>query len=247
MLLSRRQIIEAGAATGALAALSSPLLAAVIDPPGRDRLADLRIDEVDPPAPRRGPPSPSIRSSIRASSPAPAPRSTATAPRSAISTSSASPISPRRRREPRFYLLDTNSGRVTRHLVAHGRGSDPAPYRLPAAFLQPARLGGELERRLCDQRILSGPLRPLDAGARARLQQQQCRGAGDRRPLRLVCRAQRARAAMAASAAARAASRFPTPASRKCSRASGPAASSTPTGSPKPSAASSAARPARAA
>ena len=28
--------------------------------------------------------------------------------------------------EPRFYLLDTNSGRVTRHLVSHGRGSDPA-------------------------------------------------------------------------------------------------------------------------
>ena len=27
---------------------------------------------------------------------------------------------------PRFYLLDTNSGRVTTHLVAHGRGSDPA-------------------------------------------------------------------------------------------------------------------------
>jgi hypothetical protein len=28
-------------------------------------------------------------------------------------------------REPRFYLLDTGSGRVTEHLVAHGRGSDP--------------------------------------------------------------------------------------------------------------------------
>ena len=28
--------------------------------------------------------------------------------------------------EPRFFLLDTTSGRVTRHLVAHGRGSDPA-------------------------------------------------------------------------------------------------------------------------
>ena len=27
--------------------------------------------------------------------------------------------------ESRFYLLDTTSGRVTRHLVAHGRGSDP--------------------------------------------------------------------------------------------------------------------------
>ena len=28
-------------------------------------------------------------------------------------------------REPRFYLLDTASGRVTSHFVAHGRGSDP--------------------------------------------------------------------------------------------------------------------------
>lgn len=27
---------------------------------------------------------------------------------------------------PRFYLMDTNSGRVTTHLVSHGRGSDPA-------------------------------------------------------------------------------------------------------------------------
>ena len=29
-------------------------------------------------------------------------------------------------RDPRFYLLDTASGRVSQHLVAHGRGSDPA-------------------------------------------------------------------------------------------------------------------------
>lgn len=28
-------------------------------------------------------------------------------------------------RDPRFFLLDTSSGRVTPHLVAHGRGSDP--------------------------------------------------------------------------------------------------------------------------
>lgn len=28
-------------------------------------------------------------------------------------------------REPRFFLLDTHSGRVSKHLVAHGRGSDP--------------------------------------------------------------------------------------------------------------------------
>jgi hypothetical protein len=29
-------------------------------------------------------------------------------------------------REPRFYLLDTNSGQVREHFVSHGRGSDPA-------------------------------------------------------------------------------------------------------------------------
>jgi hypothetical protein len=29
-------------------------------------------------------------------------------------------------REPRYYLLDTNSGQVTEHHVSHGRGSDPA-------------------------------------------------------------------------------------------------------------------------
>jgi hypothetical protein len=29
-------------------------------------------------------------------------------------------------RNPRFYLLDLEAGRVSRHLVSHGRGSDPA-------------------------------------------------------------------------------------------------------------------------
>lgn len=29
-------------------------------------------------------------------------------------------------REPRFYLLDTNSGQIRDHLVSHGRGSDPS-------------------------------------------------------------------------------------------------------------------------
>ncbi len=29
-------------------------------------------------------------------------------------------------RDPRFYILDVRSGMVTQHLVAHGRGSDPA-------------------------------------------------------------------------------------------------------------------------
>ena len=29
-------------------------------------------------------------------------------------------------RDPRFYMLDTNSGRISEHFVSHGRGSDPA-------------------------------------------------------------------------------------------------------------------------
>ncbi len=29
-------------------------------------------------------------------------------------------------RDPRFYILDIRSGMITQHLVAHGRGSDPA-------------------------------------------------------------------------------------------------------------------------
>lgn len=37
-------------------------------------------------------------------------------------------------REPRFYMLDTNSGRVTEHYVAHGRGSDPAHTGLLQQF-----------------------------------------------------------------------------------------------------------------
>ena len=31
-------------------------------------------------------------------------------------------------REPRFYILDLRSGFTTQHLVAHGRGSDPAHF-----------------------------------------------------------------------------------------------------------------------
>ena len=123
MLLSRRQIIEAGAATGALATLSSPLLAAVIDPLARTGLADLRIDEVDPPAPR-----PTI-----AVDPAIDPRLLASARasfdrhRAQIRHGDVVGIADftKPSGEPRFYLLNTVSGRVTRHLVAHGRGSDP--------------------------------------------------------------------------------------------------------------------------
>jgi hypothetical protein len=114
MSLSRRQIIQAGAATGALALMSAPLRAAaarvavdpVIDPRmiararaafDRHRSSLTHIDVVG------------IADFTRASS------------------------------EHRFYLLDTNSGRVTRHLVAHGRGSDPAHTGFLQRFSNQAR------------------------------------------------------------------------------------------------------------
>lgn len=114
MLLSRRQIIEAGAATGALAAMSSPLLAAV-----GDQL---------PASPYRVPAQPRV-----GVDPVLDPRMVARA-RAAFDRHRASIQNidivgiadfTKPSADPRFYLLDTNSGRVTRHLVAHGRGSDP--------------------------------------------------------------------------------------------------------------------------
>jgi hypothetical protein len=118
MALSRRQIIEAGAATGALALLSAPLLAAIVEP-----------------APPSGPPLATIPARPRiAIDPVIDPRMVARARaafdrhRSALTHVDVVGIADftKPSSESRFYLLDTNSGRVTRHLVAHGRGSDPS-------------------------------------------------------------------------------------------------------------------------
>ena len=114
MLLSRRQMIEAGAAAGAFAAMSSPLLAAVGEPlraapspiPARPRVT---IDAVIDPR-------------IVA-------RARAAFDRHRASLAEIDTVGivdfAKASAEPRFFLLDTNSGRVSRHLVAHGRGSDP--------------------------------------------------------------------------------------------------------------------------
>ena len=115
MLLSRRQMIEAGAAAGALTAMSSPLLAAVSDP-------------IPTSGPYRVPAQPRV-----AVDPILDPRMVARARaafdrhRNSLSHIDVVGIADftRPSADPRFYLLDTNSGRVTRHLVAHGRGSDP--------------------------------------------------------------------------------------------------------------------------
>ncbi|MFN3944973.1 MAG: murein L,D-transpeptidase catalytic domain family protein [Allosphingosinicella sp.] len=126
MQLSRRQIIGAGAASGIIGiAAGSPLLAAALQPtpagpdaeplpappppepaPARPRVA------VDPVVDQR------LLARARASFDRHRNRLTHTDLVGIADFGKAS-------REARFYILDTNSGRVSRHLVSHGRGSDP--------------------------------------------------------------------------------------------------------------------------
>jgi hypothetical protein len=115
MLLSRRQIIEAGAATAALTAMSSPLLAAAGDQILPARSAGL-------PAQPRVMVDPILDPRMVARA-----RAAFDRHRASISNIDVVAIADftKASADPRFYLLDTNSGRVTRHLVAHGRGSDP--------------------------------------------------------------------------------------------------------------------------
>ena len=125
MSLSRRQIIEAGAATGALALMSSPILAAIPDPRARALgLSDLRIDEIDVPAR----PAPAAVGALIDPRIVARARAAFDRHRSSLSHVDVVGIADftRPSSEPRFFLLNTASGAVTRHLVAHGRGSDPA-------------------------------------------------------------------------------------------------------------------------
>jgi hypothetical protein len=120
MTLSRRQMIQAGAATGALALLPNPLRAATGDPLLRDR-----PDRYGAYAPVPASPSadPAIDPRIVARA-----RAAFDRHRNSLTHIDVVGIADfsKASRESRFYLLDTTSGRVTRHLVAHGRGSDPA-------------------------------------------------------------------------------------------------------------------------
>lgn len=118
MLVSRRQMIQAGAATGALALMPSPLRAQVADPVMRARPD--RTDAI--PATARPALDPFIDPRIVARA-----RASFDSHRSSLDQIDVVAIADfsKASRDPRFYLLDTTSGRVTRHLVAHGRGSDP--------------------------------------------------------------------------------------------------------------------------
>ena len=118
MSFTRRQIIEGGVATGALALVSStPLLAQVVQP-GRPASAAAPV-----PARPRVMVDPSVDPRIVARA-----RAAFDRHRSRIVHGDIVGIADftRASADPRFYLLDTFTGRVTRHLVAHGRGSDPA-------------------------------------------------------------------------------------------------------------------------
>lgn len=113
MSLSRRQLIEGGAATGALALLAgSPLLAQAVDRPAPQPVPARPRVMVDPVV------DPRIVTRARAAF---------DRHRQQIVYGDIVGIADfsKASAEPRFYLLDTFTGRVTRHLVSHGRGSDP--------------------------------------------------------------------------------------------------------------------------
>ncbi len=117
MDISRRQLIEGGAATGAVAMLSaSPLLASVTSDAA----------PVPAPLPARSEPRVMVDPVIDARLLARA-RASFDRHRSRLRHTDIVAITDFSKASAthRFFLLDTNSGRVSRHLVAHGRGSDP--------------------------------------------------------------------------------------------------------------------------
>lgn len=129
MSLSRRQIIEMGSAAGALALVAgSPLLAATLD-----RADDRRRPDMPPQPTQTAAPAQQARPRVMVD-PTVDPRIVQRARaafdrhRSQIRDTNVVGIVDFTKfsSDPRFYLLDTNTGRVTRHFVAHGRGSDPA-------------------------------------------------------------------------------------------------------------------------
>lgn len=129
MSLTRRQLIEAGASAGALAVLgSSPLLASVLPSPAK-LIKRPELDTAPPASPHAAQPArprvnvdssldPRLLASARASFDRHRSRIQRPDVVGIVDFSKSSS-------DPRFFLLDTNSGAVTRHYVSHGRGSDP--------------------------------------------------------------------------------------------------------------------------
>lgn len=127
MSVSRRTIIKAGAAgAGALVLMPSALRAQIADPVLRtrpDRMGDL------PPRPYASAPATPRAYADPVIDPRLVTRARQSFERHRNSLRSIDVVGivdySKASHETRFYLLDTNTGRTTRHLVAHGRGSDP--------------------------------------------------------------------------------------------------------------------------
>ena len=127
MSVSRRTIIKAGAVgAGALVLMPSALRAQIADPVYRtrpDRYGDA------PPRPYASTPATVRPYADPVIDPRLVARARAAFDRHRSSLRAIDVVGivdfSKASNDSRFYLLDTNSGRVTRHLVAHGRGSDP--------------------------------------------------------------------------------------------------------------------------
>jgi hypothetical protein len=134
MSVSRRTVIRAGAAgAGALVLMPSALRAQIAEPAYRAR-PDRYTDA--PPRPYASTPATARPYADPVIDPRLVARARASFDRHRNSLRSIDVVGivdfAKASSEARFYLLDTNSGRVTRHLVAHGRGSDP----MHTGFLQ---------------------------------------------------------------------------------------------------------------
>jgi hypothetical protein len=126
MIYTRRQLVEAGIASGALALLASPLLAARGESgaaaAGSTGAAPHEAPDLAPARPRV-PVDPSVHPRLVARA-----RAAFDRHRSRIVHNDVVGIADfsRGSSQTRFYLLNTYTGHVTQHFVSHGRGSDPA-------------------------------------------------------------------------------------------------------------------------
>lgn len=123
MIYSRRQLLGAGAAAGLLATAAqgqtlAEIVAGLKDPEPKPVLPPMRSAVARPQVTVSGAIDPRLLSRARAAF---------DRHRHQLAQTDVVGIADfsRPSRESRFYLLDTGSGRITSHLVAHGRGSDP--------------------------------------------------------------------------------------------------------------------------
>lgn len=127
MSVSRRTMIKAGATGGALMLMPSALRAQIAEPVLRARPD--RLGDAVPPRPYSNVPAAPRAYADPVIDPRLVARARASFDRHRASLRGIDTVGivdfSKSSGDSRFYMLDTNTGRVTRHLVAHGRGSDP--------------------------------------------------------------------------------------------------------------------------